>query len=357
MQVYDVNSLNIEEIYDTLADRWPQWDPVLSRIELKDDPTVRVARNDGRSIYINTRSMRGYSREAQCFFFARELLQIQLMHDARRGSRDERLWKKACDAVTNRMLVADGFEPPADVDIDAGADDISAEDYYLTLDPDAEDEDEAPDDNELPEIAAVEKKEKSDKAGKDSDAQERIIEDPDLSRAIANLADLLEPSMQLDFDWFPGDTIRDGVIRERLLPYSVPHAELLLDTSASIDSDLLRTFVSQVKGLLRRDAVVKVGCFDTRFYGFTQVTTDEDIDALEIRGAGGTDFEAAVGAFTGDAETRIIFTDGCAPMPSGRHDVIWLVYGDVPIHPKGGRVIYVKKPKEIVENEITFLIT
>ena len=42
---------------------------------------------------------------------------------------------------------------------------------------------------------------------------------------------------------------------------------------------------------------------------------DRDIDKLELHGSGGTDFNVAVGAFTGDAENQIIFTDGYADMP------------------------------------------
>ena len=163
--------------------------------------------------------------------------------------------------------------------------------------------------------------------------------------------------MQMDFDWFPGDTIRDGMLRERFRPYPVPHAEILLDTSASIDAELLRTFVRGVKGLLAEDAVVRVGCFDTEFYGFQEIRSEQDIEHLELRGSGGTSFEAAVNAFTGDAETRIIFTDGYAEMPEQRCDAIWLIYSDMPVHPKGGRVIYVKQPEEKEKNEIDFLIT
>ena len=62
-------------------------------------------------------------------------------------------------------------------------------------------------------------------------------------------------------------------------------------------------------------------------------------------------------AFTVDAETKIIFTDGYAEMPETRCDAIWLVYSDTPVNPPGGRVLYVKKPEEIKGHEIDFLIT
>jgi predicted metal-dependent peptidase len=124
-----------------------------------------------------------------------------------------------------------------------------------------------------------------------------------------------------------------------------------------VDGELLRWFVRAVKGLLQQDAVVRVGCFDTRFYGFQDVASEEDIEKLALQGSGGTDFNAAVAAFTGDAETRIIFTDGYAEMPQERCDAIWLVYSSTPIHPVGGRVIYVEKPEETEQDEIDFLIT
>jgi predicted metal-dependent peptidase len=140
-------------------------------------------------------------------------------------------------------------------------------------------------------------------------------------------------------------------------PYPVAHAEILLDTSASVDTELLRAFVKGVKALMQEDAVIRVGCFDTRFYGFREIRSEADIDALELRGAGGTNFTVAVNAFTGDAENQIIFTDGYAEMPEQRCDALWVVYGTTPIHPKGGRVIYAKPPAEKEKHEIDFLIT
>ena len=102
-----------------------------------------------------------------------------------------------------------------------------------------------------------------------------------------------------------------------------------------------------MKGLLREAAVVRVGCFDTEFYGFQEIRSEKDIAELEIKGSGGTNFETAVKAFSGDAETKIVFTDGYADMPETRCDAIWLVYSDMPVDPPGGRVIYVKKPEDL----------
>ena len=163
--------------------------------------------------------------------------------------------------------------------------------------------------------------------------------------------------MQLDFDWFPGDVIRDGMLRYSFRAYPVAHAEILLDTSASVDEDLLRAFVRGVKALLREDAVVRVGCFDTQFYGFQDIHTEEDIQKLELRGFGGTNFTVAVNAFTGDAENQIIFTDGYAELPDQICDAVWVVCGNASIQPKGGRVLYMRPHWEKEKHEINFLIT
>lgn len=86
---------------------------------------------------------------------------------------------------------------------------------------------------------------------------------------------------------------------------------------------------------------VKVGCFDTKFYGFQEIRTEHDIDQLPFMGGGGTDFDVAVDAFSRRVENKIIFTDGCATMPEKAIDAIWIVFGNEKIRPKGGRVIYI----------------
>ena len=254
------------------------------------------------------------------------------------------------------MLKEDGFSLPEDAVWLPGAEEQSAEMLYEFFRQKREENGERERETE-PMLRELRPDKESKQAGRESEAHVRAIEDPGLAAIVAGLAELLEPSMQLDFDWFPGTTIRDGVIGHEFRAYPVAHAEILLDTSASVDAELLRAFVRGVKGLLRQDAVVRVGCFDTRFYGFQDVVTEQDIEKLELSGAGGTDFHAAIHAFTGDAENRIIFTDGFAEMPEERCDAIWVVYGSTTIRPVGGRVLYSRSPEEKEKHEIDFLIT
>ena len=58
---------------------------------------------------------------------------------------------------------------------------------------------------------------------------------------------------------------------------------------------------------------------------------------------GGTDFDVAVNAFSRRATNKIIFTDGFAKMPrKEERGVIWIVFGDEKIHPRGGKVINIQ---------------
>lgn len=133
--------------------------------------------------------------------------------------------------------------------------------------------------------------------------------------------------------------MRNGYFRHRVEQLPMPEAEILLDTSGSVSEVLLKNFLRECKNILD-NSKVKVGCFNTEFHGFTELKKPEDIDNMSFPIGGGTDFNAAVGAFSRKAPNKIIFTDGKAPMPrETARNVIWVVFGDKKIYPKGGKVI------------------
>ena len=347
--------MDIEEIRTDLETRFPQWSTRIGMMRFIPSLTAAPAYNDGQSVFFNPVRMEQFTKDDRLFYMARELLHIQLAHHARGDDKDRYNWRRATNAVADAMLREEGFQLPQGIMLIRDAASQSAEEMYkvfLSLG------DEIADTAETgAEYVESDKSMSTEKAGKESAAKNIELEDPGLAAAVAGLAEMLEPSMQMDFDWFPGSTIRDGMLRYDFRPYPVSYAEILLDTSASVDAELLRYFVRGVKALLREDAVLRVGCFDTRFYGFKDINSEEDIENLELQGSGGTDFTVAVNAFTGDAENQIIFTDGYAEMPEQPCNAVWVVYGNNAIHPLGGRVIYAKSAQEKEKHEIDFLIT
>lgn len=131
--------------------------------------------------------------------------------------------------------------------------------------------------------------------------------------------------------------------------------EVMIDTSGSVDDNLVMKFLVQLKPLLQ-NSKLKVGCFDGRFYGFKEIRTERDIKNFEIIGRGGTDFEEAVRHFTNKGEVnKIVFTDGYDTMNLTDRkfaDIIWIVYENQKFKPAVGQVIYVNKTQIKGKNRI-----
>ena len=178
--------------------------------------------------------------------------------------------------------------------------------------------------------------------GRQTASRIKHLESIGMSYELADLVQYLQESINRDYDWFPGTRIRHGIVNYEFRTFPIPKAEILIDTSLSVDEELLKTFLRACKALLR-GAAISVGCFDTRFYGFREIEQESDIDSMQFQGFGGTNFDVAVSAFTGDAENQIIFTDGYADMPHQRCDAIWIVYGNMKISPPGGTVLYIRE--------------
>ncbi len=177
--------------------------------------------------------------------------------------------------------------------------------------------------------------------GNSSLADQRNISDIGNAIPLINWTRLLKNAIKTDEDWsYLYPEVESGIIMSTIDPIEKNETEIVLDTSGSIDDDLLRNFLRECKNILK-ESKVKVGCFDTKFYGFSEVKSSKDIENLKFQGGVGTDFDAAVNAFSKNANNKIIFTDGWASMPQKKVDAIWIVFGGRKINPLGGRVIYI----------------
>ena len=127
--------------------------------------------------------------------------------------------------------------------------------------------------------------------------------------------------------------------------------EIMIDVSGSVDLDLVKAFLRQIKPILKQSKL-KVGCFNEKFWGLVDIKSVRDIDNFTIpRGARGDsawteDWDLAVRSFTKKREiNKIVFTDGypCpGTMPKDdlkRENIIWLVYGNKAFNPCCGKVI------------------
>jgi len=184
-------------------------------------------------------------------------------------------------------------------------------------------------------------KDAASKVGLRSNSGIRSLEEIGRAKPIIDWRYILKPATKYEVDWsYRNASIEDGILKSSLEKYFVPETEILLDTSGSINNDLLRNFLKECKNILKYSKI-KVGCFDTKFYGFTEIRNENDIENMKFQGGGGTDFNVAVNAFSRRVENKIIFTDGWAKMPDMSINAIWIVFGNIKIKPKGGKVIYI----------------
>lgn len=178
-------------------------------------------------------------------------------------------------------------------------------------------------------------------AGVSTSRNIRTVNDIGTAKSIIDWRYILRETIKYDVDWsYKNATLEDGVVSANLEEQPMPETEIVLDTSGSINEVLLKNFLRECKNILQHTKL-KVGCFDTEFYGFHEIRTEEDIENMQFEGGGGTDFNVAVKSFSRRVENKIIFTDGEASMPDMQLDAIWIVFGGERIKPKGGRVIHI----------------
>ena len=178
-------------------------------------------------------------------------------------------------------------------------------------------------------------------AGTSTNRDIRTVNNIGTAKPLIDWRYVLREAIKYDVDWsYKNATIENGVVSANLEEQPMPETEIVLDTSGSINEVLLKNFLRECKNILQHTKL-KVGCFDTRFYGFHEIRTEEDIENMRFEGGGGTDFDVAVGAFSRRVENKIIFTDGEALMPNMPLDAIWIVFGGERINPKGGKVIHI----------------
>lgn len=178
-------------------------------------------------------------------------------------------------------------------------------------------------------------------AGTSTNRDIRTVNDIGTAKPLIDWRYVLRETIKYDVDWsYKNATLEDGVVSANLEEQPMPETEIVLDTSCSINKVLLKNFLRECKNILQHTKL-KVGCFDTEFYGFHEIRTEEDIEKMRFEGGGGTNFDVAIGAFSRRVENKIIFTDGKALMPNMPLDAIWIVFGGKKINPKGGKVIHI----------------
>ena len=358
--MYDINSLKRKMLI-----KYPFFGSTITNVEYQELLDIDTAATDGRKIYYNPEFLSRLTTEEQIFILAHEVCHIAFNHIPRRKDKDKILWNIATDAVINQLLKKDGLKMLDGLIDIPEAIDYDAETYYEKL---LQEQKENPDfdrkagndSHEMWENTDIKENDETDTLEKEDNISEKdafkknrelkkkqledlkqsLIKDTATSNefnmsnigSASSLIDwryILKETINYDVDWsYKNATIENGVITANLEDKALPVTEILLDTSGSINANLLRTFLRECKNILKHSKVL-VGCFDTVFYGFKELRTEQDIDNMRFVGGGGTDFDVAVNAFSRRSENKIIFTDGEAKMPITPVNAVWIVFGNI----------------------------
>ncbi len=397
---------DIEPIKRKMLVKYPFFGSVTANVKYVENRNIQTAATNGKIVYYNPDFLEKISEKEKIFVIAHEICHIAFNHIIRSKNKNHKIWNIATDAIINAFLKKDGLKIVENaVDIE-DAINYNAEELYEKLlkeqannlgengnsdisnNQNDENQDVGHDTHDMwdetitnknisDKKSEIEKKQKeTEKIGekesfnKNKQEKKKVLEDLKkmlseqiisygnktnentikienigASKPIIDWRYVLREAITYDLDWsYKNATIEDGVVSTNLEEQPMSETEIVLDTSGSINEKLLKNFLRECKNILEHSKL-KVGCFDTKFYGFNEIRNKEDIENMKFQGGGGTDFNIAVGAFSRRVENKIIFTDGYAQMPNIELDVIWIVFGNRLVNPKGGKVIQISEEK------------
>ncbi len=347
-----------------LMDR-PFFGALVMRLKLVEAHNTRYGTmdTDGRAIYYDPRFVLRLEPREVAFVQAHEAVHCAMQHIGRRGDRDQEKWQHAIDYATNAILVEAGMKMPEGGLYDSAYIGMSAEAIYDAL----------PDDFAgagqgwqwgiaLDGDASEELAQEWKQAVAEAIAAARLAGDKASERARALLGEMLAPRVDwraqlrefmersvcgaTDYSWcrpargwIAQDIYLPGVVGERGAPIVV-----VVDTSGSIDDDVLRAFTVELRGIHLdfAPAALHVLYADAAVHVHNTFLPGDELELDSTVGGGGTDFRPAfdwVAEHAPDVAAVVYLTDGEGryPREAPPWPVLWAMTADVA--PPWGRVI------------------
>ncbi len=376
-----------------------------AKFEYRTDLKYKTAATDGKDVFLDPDYFASLDEEERAFLLAHELMHKKFLHTIRLEKngvkKDLEVWNEATDAIINANLERDGFKIKKGYINRPEALHYSADEFYEILLKEKELGEKKKsytmcDDHTLWEEAPKEENEEKIKKFPNIDEREDFAKHRKIriEKAKANYEQLKEglrkqltkeesKSEKIELrdigkentsiDW--KDLLRKEVEKEesiwsqrrsifennyayRLEEYEEledAETEVQIDVSGSVDLELVKSFLRIIKSIFVHSKL-KVGCFNTKFFGWIEIKKIEEIENFIIpegaRGAAanGTDLDLAARSFTKEREiNKIVFTDGypsagCMPKEDLKNtNVLWLVYGNKSFNPCCGKVIFISE--------------
>ncbi|KAB2699360.1 hypothetical protein F9K79_09710 [Ochrobactrum sp. Kaboul] len=336
----------------------------LKKVQVDDPKKVDTMATDGRHLYYHPPFVDELKKDELVFVLAHEVMHNALEHHIRRQSRKPGRWNDACDYAINGDLVECkvGKMPERGL-LEARFTGLSAEEIYRILDDENNGDDSAEgqgdtggcggtmdgcaqhDEAAKAELRAEMQTQirqaamtaKAAQAGKLPAGVQRIIDELLMPKVDwrAVLRRFIDESSTRDFSWAKPNRrlLPLGLVTPGTIADGVSHIVIAVDTSGSIDDEILRDFAAEINGAFGEGAVDRL----TVIYADATVNHVEEFETgdelrLHPAGGGGTAFSDTfrlINAEYPDAKATIYLTDlyvgdfGDEPP----HPVLWGVYG------------------------------
>lgn len=336
----------------------------LKKVQVDDPKKVDTMATDGRHLFYHPPFVDELKKDELVFVLAHEVMHNALEHHIRRQSRKPGRWNDACDYAINGELVECkvGKMPERGL-LEARFTGLSAEEIYRILDDENNGDDSAEgqgdtggcggtmdgcaqhDEAAKAELRAEMQTQirqaamtaKAAQAGKLPAGVQRIIDELLMPKVDwrAVLRRFIDESSTRDFSWAKPNRrlLPLGLVTPGTIADGVSHIVIAVDTSGSIDDEILCDFAAEINGAFGEGAVDRL----TVIYADATVNHVEEFETgdelvLHPKGGGGTAFSDTfrlINAEYPDAKATIYLSDlyvgdfGDEPP----HPVLWGVYG------------------------------
>lgn len=348
---------------------------------LSNIPTMAT---DGKKLYYNPKFVDGMSQDETKGVLVHEIFHPMFQHHTRLGSREPRKANVAMDLAINPIIEEAGFKLPKDRLREKKYDGKTWEDIYDMLpdlpkqkggngngdgDPDpgkcgavlpATGKDgkqqASPSENSQQEqewrIAVAQAAQQAKRQGKLPAGMERWIDEivnPTIDwREV--LRRFVSETAKNDYRWFPPNKryIYKGLYLPSVRSEALPPIVIGIDTSGSIDKEMLNQFAGEITGILEDYATTCHVIYCDAGVANVQEFTQDDLPLkLDPKGGGGTDFRPVfdwIRETNTDLCCLIYLTDLCGTFPEvpPEYPVLWAVMGGYDIKAPFGETIPIK---------------
>ncbi len=333
-------------------------------IDASNNPEINTMATDGKCIMYSLAFVAKLTLPELQFVLCHEILHCAFQHHTRRQERNPRKWNRAADYVINAELIASQMIMPKGGLYDHDFAGMSAEAVYNLIPDELDDEGQGFIDGGMC-GGVIDAAPSHDKGALETASADWQIKVKQAAAAASNrgggigslpagirllietltkpkidwrqvLRHFIDESACKDYSWMQPNRrfVGQGIILPSLIGNGINHIVIAVDTSGSINLQVLTEFASEINGAFGDGMIDKISVvWADSDVAHTQVFERGDELALEAAGGGGTAFSKTfewIEANANDAAAIIYFTDlQVSDFGDKPHcPTIWAVHGD-----------------------------